>query len=957
VVSGPFSVAAGDLNNDGSLDLATANLITNNVSVLLNECGQATPTPTSTPTATDTATVTATPTCVPEAVVGPWTLGAPYPFAIAYNAVTTDGAYVYSIGGSGPSGPTNVVRRYNPDTNSWTSLANLPGAITEAGAAYAAVNDKIYVFGGANGSYRNTVYIYDIALDSWTTGANMPTPSIDVGAAYYSSNQRIYIIGGGFSLDQTWEYNPVANTWATGRTPKPSSANGSTTSIVGQFIYVMGGTYGATENYRYDVVNDTWASRSPLTTGSVDAAAGAFGNTIILFGSGSQNGTSIYDIPSDSWTSGPNMNQGHQAGGGTAIGNRLVMVGGYSGVNPTNQVETALVTLLACPPSPTNTATSTVTSTPSNTPTYTPTDTPTVTETGTPTDTPTITATPSNTYTPTYTPTDTPTDTPTITATPSNTATYTPTNTPTYTLTPTPSYTPTNTPTNTSTNTPTSTPTNTPTWTPTITPTNTATNTPTSTNTPTWTPTPTRTPTDTPTNTPTHTPTSTSTHTPTNTPTYTPTDTPSRTPTNTPTPTYTPTNTPAWTSTSTPTRTPTNTPTITPTNTPTSTSTPTNSPTNTPTRTPTPTNSPTNTPTNTVTRTPTNTPTYTRTPTNTPTRTSTRTPTSTATPAPCTTCSLQVTSVQISCNPDGTIHWTATVFNSAACQTTAAYGAVLWVHPTGTPTPNPIPVRFQTGTTTFQPGTNVVQGDFCYPTSLSMHATFNLLSPSSNCFASGTSGTIAPCPVQPVCLLPFRDVQPDYKFYNEIMSLSTFDIASGYEDGTFRPEETMSRGLAVKMLVQAFDIPLVLTDTTSVQQHFTDVPPTSPYFAYVEAAYKAGLVNSYKDGTFKPEQAITRGALVKLVVQATGWELVKPQKQSFLDVSADSPFYPYIETAAARGILDGVATPNGLFEPNKEAARGETAAIIARAMPLPTSNMPKSLEAMLKKLLDGQTHK
>lgn len=43
--------------------------------------------------------------------------------------------------------------------------------------------------------------------------------------------------------------------------------------------------------------------------------------------------------------------------------------------------------------------------------------------------------------------------------------------------------------------------------------------------------------------------------------------------------------------------------------------------------------------------------------------------TATSTGVPCTTCSLQLTSVQVSCNADGTIHWKATVLNSAACQT------------------------------------------------------------------------------------------------------------------------------------------------------------------------------------------------------------------------------------------------------------------------------------------------
>jgi hypothetical protein len=196
-------------------------------------------------------------------------------------------------------------------------------------------------------------------------------------------------------------------------------------------------------------------------------------------------------------------------------------------------------------------------------------------------------------------------------------------------------------------------------------------------------------------------------------------------------------------------------------------------------------------------------------------------------------------------------------------------------------------------------------------------------------------------------------VQPDHKFYNEIMSLSALNIASGYEDGSFRPQKNMTRGAVAKMLIQAFDIPV----ETSSTPHFSDVPQDSPYFPYVEAASKQGLVSGYKDGTFKLEQAITRGALAKMVVQAAGWELVKPEKPTFTDVSADSPFYSYVETVVVHGILTDVAASGGSFQADKDATRGASAAMVARAMPLPISNLPKRLEALLGKLLEGQAQK
>ena len=570
---------------------------------------------------------------------------------------------------------------------------------------------------------------------------------------------------------------------------------------------------------------------------------------------------------------------------------------------------------------------------------------------GAPASLPTSTPTPWFTPTPTNTPTNTATETPTntVTNTPTNTATETPTNTPTNTSVPT------NTLTNTPTNTATSTPTNsaTPTFAPTRTPTNTPTNTPTHTETPTNTPTNTPTATETPTSTetPTNTPTNTSvpTNTPTNTPTETPTSTPTRsatptipfTPTHTNTPTETPTNTQTATQTSTPSNTPMLTGTATHTSSPTSTVTRTSTATGTATNTRTATNSPTASRTSTATRT--------RTATKTATRTSTATVT--RTPVTCTTCTLDVTSVQIACNVDGTIHWTANVLNSAPCQTKGAYAVPLVANLVdGTS----LVVQVQLGTMTFQPGNNLVQGDFCYqftPTTQSVQAYFGLLT--NSCVAYDSSVPMAPCPMTPACPLSPSDAQPDHKFYNEIMSLAALGVVSGYGDGTFKPDASIKRGQAVKLLVQAFNIPLV----SSKEPRFSDVPGSSRYYTYVEAAYNSGLVSGYKDGTFKPDQTITQGAALKMVVQAAGWELVEPERPSFTDVSADSPFYPYVEAATAHDILTDIALAGGAFDPGNEATRGETAAMIARAMPSPLSNLPNSLESMQKQLLDGSAQK
>ena len=114
----------------------------------------------------------------------------------------------------------------------------------------------------------DTTQIYDIATNTWTTGAPMPDTAgrYFPAAVYYPGNDKIYVMGGfdGVTFSeqsQTWEYDPVANTWNTSRAPIPVAMGGAGYSIVGQFAYLAGhwnNGLASTDHYRYDIVADSW---------------------------------------------------------------------------------------------------------------------------------------------------------------------------------------------------------------------------------------------------------------------------------------------------------------------------------------------------------------------------------------------------------------------------------------------------------------------------------------------------------------------------------------------------------------------------------------------------------------------------------------------------------------------------------------------------------------------------
>jgi N-acetylneuraminic acid mutarotase len=323
--------------------------------------------------------VTPTPTPIPCAL-GAWTTAANYPLVVESTAIGTDGTYVYSAGGFTGT-PSTAFYRYDPVANTWTSLAPLPAAVYDAHGAYAANTNAFYVFGGYNGSAVNTTQRYNVATNAWSAGAAMPAARLWANVAYYSFNGKIYVIGGldaGFvEQSQTWEYDPVADTWNTSRANDTIAQGGSGTVISGQYIYLMGGYgggAGSAVHNRYDILGNTWAGLAALPVPNFQAGAGNIAGRNYLFGGGNllsdrpegpnkgpagllrapqrpdttYNSTYVYDIAGNSWTTGPNLTSPHSYTGGTAIGNRLLLVAGYNGTTgDTNIVEVNAV--VGCP--------------------------------------------------------------------------------------------------------------------------------------------------------------------------------------------------------------------------------------------------------------------------------------------------------------------------------------------------------------------------------------------------------------------------------------------------------------------------------------------------------------------------------------------------------------------------------------------------------------------------------
>jgi hypothetical protein len=183
----------------------------------------------------------------------------------------------------------------------------------------------------------------------------------------------------------------------------------------------------------------------------------------------------------------------------------------------------------------------------------------------------------------------------------------------------------------------------------------------------------------------------------------------------------------------------------------------------------------------------------------------------------------------------------------------------------------------------------------------------------------------------------FLDVHPSDYFYTAVNYLYCRGVISGYADGTFRPYNNATRGQLAKIVVLASAWSIY----TPPSPTFWDVPTTDAFYPYIETAYAHGIISGYTCGAgcleYRPGNNITRGQLCKIITLARGWILYAPPSPTFSDVPASDPFYRYIETAYAHGIISGYTCGTGCleFRTGNNATRGQISKIVYLAITLP----------------------
>lgn len=174
--------------------------------------------------------------------------------------------------------------------------------------------------------------------------------------------------------------------------------------------------------------------------------------------------------------------------------------------------------------------------------------------------------------------------------------------------------------------------------------------------------------------------------------------------------------------------------------------------------------------------------------------------------------------------------------------------------------------------------------------------------------------------VNTIALATFSDMPENKMYKTAIEGLVEKGVLNGYDDGTFAPANHITRAEFVKMIVTATNA------KGSKENTFADV--ANDYWAreFINIAVKNKFVEGYEDNTFRPEDEITYGEVVTVVIRALA-------SQTKLDSSLSWPMN-YMKAAEDLNLFNGYYT-NDLVAVNP-ARRDNTALILWNALNIKT---------------------
>jgi N-acetylneuraminic acid mutarotase len=220
-----------------------------------------------------------------NAATNAWTTRAPFPHPIQQtNGTGVINGKIYLTGGCiASSSYRGWTWMYDPARNTWTQKAHMPVSRTWAGNT-GVIQNKLYVLSSCDGQHdcgtlTNLFFgRYDPATDSWTTLPLPPGRAAHLFGGSAVIGGKFYVVGG-FGSQSVEVYDPATNQWAT-RAAMGSRREGVASTAVAGKMYVIAGiregdsrTPVATTSM-YNPATDTWTNLKPAPRVGAGLAAG-----------------------------------------------------------------------------------------------------------------------------------------------------------------------------------------------------------------------------------------------------------------------------------------------------------------------------------------------------------------------------------------------------------------------------------------------------------------------------------------------------------------------------------------------------------------------------------------------------------------------------------------------------------------------------------------------------------
>lgn len=170
----------------------------------------------------------------------------------------------------------------------------------------------------------------------------------------------------------------------------------------------------------------------------------------------------------------------------------------------------------------------------------------------------------------------------------------------------------------------------------------------------------------------------------------------------------------------------------------------------------------------------------------------------------------------------------------------------------------------------------------------------------------------------------FYDLPQSHWSYENVMKLCKKNIIAGYDDGSFCPDNPVTRAEFVKLIVTAFGH----APTSGVS--FNDITETSWYYPYISAACNAGIVLGNPDGSFCPDDEVSRQDAAVMLYRALGRSIGYNYGLpiSYADIQSISDYcLEAVSALSSLKIINGDDTGN--FRPLGQTKRSEAAKMIS----------------------------